>query len=168
MKQVLAAFVLLLVMMGIVAWTSQPETLKNLGIGGEVPEEQKEEEKVKITIGDATFQVVVADSAPERARGLSGRESLAQGEGMLFVFEDGNVRPSFWMKEMNFAIDIIWIDDGKVVQIDQNLPPTKPETPDAEIPLYLPKQPIDQVVELAAGEVKNKKIKVGDRVVLEQ
>ncbi len=65
----------------------------------------------------------VAKTSSELSRGLSFREYLPENQGMLFVFDkDGYY--SFWMKDMKFNLDIIWINsNGIVVHIEKNLPP---------------------------------------------
>lgn len=77
----------------------------------------------------ATVEALIADTEFLRARGLSGRPSLGENEGMLFVFPEER-KLSFWMKEMHFPIDIIWIDAGmRVVGISYDLlPESYPET----------------------------------------
>ena len=68
--------------------------------------------QVKILRLKSTAEVA---STPEtRALGLGGRESLAEGSGMLFVF-DNEAKHSFWMKDVKFPIDIIWLDKNKKV-----------------------------------------------------
>ncbi len=120
--------------------------------------------KTKIHIGQTEISVEIADTASKRQKGLSERESLAAGEGMLFVFGQEDIQPPFWMKKMKFAIDIIWIDNNKIVQIDKNVPAPEPDTPNGELKLYLPSQPIDYVLEVKAGFVDEKNIKIGDSV----
>ncbi|MCH8049079.1 DUF192 domain-containing protein, partial [Patescibacteria group bacterium] len=76
-----------------------------------------------IQIGDVILQVEIADTQEKREKGLSNRESLQENRGMLFLFEKPG-RYGFWMKEMNFAIDIIWIDkDKSVTEITKNVDP---------------------------------------------
>lgn len=87
---------------------------------------------------------------------------------MLFIFEKEDTRPSFWMEGMNFAIDIIWINDGEVVQIDLNVQRPPPDTPSSELKLYQPYIGIDYVLEVPAGFVKQAGIAVGDAVDLSQ
>jgi len=61
-----------------------------------------------VEIGGQSVQVDLALTEAEQAQGLSGRQSLLEDEGMLFVFDKpGNYL--FWMKDMNFPIDIIWL-----------------------------------------------------------
>ncbi|MGB6881980.1 MAG: DUF192 domain-containing protein, partial [Microgenomates group bacterium] len=102
----------------------------------------------------------------QRRQGLSGKENLPEGEGMLFIFESKNIQPPFWMKDMKFAIDIIWIDDDKIVQIDKDIQPPEPGASDNKLVLYTPNQPIDYVLEVNAGFSEENKIKVGDSVNL--
>src|SRR5581483_7593288 len=61
-----------------------------------------------IQVGSSTFNVEMATTPAEQACGLSGREGLADGTGMFFVFGSGGMQ-SFWMKDMKFPIDIVWI-----------------------------------------------------------
>ena len=64
---------------------------------------------VILEIGEETFIVEIADNDEERVRGLSLREPIEANRGMLFIFDvSGNY--SFWMKDMLFALDIIWIN----------------------------------------------------------
>jgi uncharacterized protein len=103
-----------------------------------------------VKVGDAEVQAEVADTPAEQAKGLSGRPPLAADEGMLFEFA-GSSRQAFWMKEMRFPIDIVWIDKGRVSQVSPSVPAPKPGTPDSELPLYRPRQAIDSVLEVRSG-----------------
>ena len=70
-----------------------------------------------VTIGGSVVRVEVENTEASREQGLSGRTSLAEGHGMLFVF-DAPGKYGFWMKDMNFAIDMLFIDaSGKIVTI---------------------------------------------------
>lgn len=76
-----------------------------------------------LKIAGKTLNVQIADTDAKRARGLSGKEGLTENEGMLFVFETEGYY-GFWMKEMNFPIDIAWLDkDKKITYIEKNLSP---------------------------------------------
>jgi uncharacterized membrane protein (UPF0127 family) len=70
--------------------------------------------------------VLVADIAAtdeQRTKGLSVKDRLGENEAMLFVF-DNEAEHSFWMKNMKFPIDIIWLDSDKtIVHIEHNLQP---------------------------------------------
>lgn len=101
-----------------------------------------------IYIGDSVVRVTVVDTPEARSKGLSGRERLARGEGMLFIFPEEGIY-GFWMKDMLFPIDIVWISaDKKVISIDKNVSPeTYPE-------VFEPPFPIRYVLELPAGEAE--------------
>lgn len=115
-----------------------------------------------ITINDKTIYVQVVDSDPERELGLSGRESLEDGQGMLFDFTNTSFsRPSFWMKDMKFSIDIVWIKNQTIVGITPNIPaPTNPNN----LPTYPPPSDITHVLELPSGYTERARIKTGDTV----
>ena len=76
-----------------------------------------------VSIGSTTISVEVVDTYQERMQGLSGRTSLAESRGMLFVFEEeGNW--GIWMKDMRFPLDIIWADsEGNIITIARDVAP---------------------------------------------
>ncbi len=114
----------------------------------------------KIQIASSTISVHLADTEEERARGLSGLAGLAEDEAMLFVF-DADGPHAFWMKDMRFAIDIVWISrDGTIVHIEENVgPETYPE-------VFVPRSEARYVVELSGGWVDRHNVTVGDIVRL--
>ena len=116
----------------------------------------------KVFIDEHEFNVDIADTALTRQRGLSGREHLADGEGMLFIFERPGLR-RFWMKDMLISIDIIWISDGKVVGFEKNVEP-EPGVSTLNLKAYSSPQPVELVLEVAAGTVERLNIKEGDSV----
>lgn len=124
------------------------------------------EPKFSMKIGGNEVLAKIADTPQKRMVGLSEHESLPDNEGMLFVFEESDQFMVFWMKGMSFALDLIWIDDGKVVQIHENAPPQSANTPDSETVFYLPNQPINYVLEVNAGFIEKNNIQVGDMVEL--
>ena len=113
-----------------------------------------------VTIADHQFEVEVADTAGKKELGLGKRDSLAAGKGMYFPFPNAQYWV-FWMKDMRFAIDIIWIQDGKVVDISRDAPPPKGEEEPAT---FSPTSPADAVLEINAGASAG--IKAGDSVEL--
>lgn len=118
----------------------------------------------EVKINDAIFTVELAQSDEQRQLGLSGRKSLEQNKGMLFIFEQpGNY--SFWMKNMQFPLDLVFIKDNKVVSVAQNAQPTKEnENP----PLFFPEGQVNKVLEINAGLTKKYGIKKGDDVEVKQ
>lgn len=102
-----------------------------------------------VTIGDTTIVADIADTPQKRHLGLSGRESLESGRGMLFIFPHSDTY-SFWMKDMHFSIDIIWINEKKeVVHVKRNATPNSyPES-------FQPLKPARYVLETNTGAIQN-------------
>ena len=115
--------------------------------------------KIKsINIAGQNVKVDLAITVDEQTRGLSGRQNMSDNTGMLFVFNKPE-KYLFWMKDMNFPLDIIWIgEDMKVVYIKENaLPELYPET-------YRPTAPSKYVLEVPSGFSTKNNLKVGDSV----
>lgn len=167
MKQIILLFLLLVGAMFFTAWLSQPGT--DIGrFFAPAPQPSVKEVKNIIKINNAEIEVEIAKTPEDRKTGLAKYEGLDKNKGMLFVFEEKDVKPVFWMKDVKFSIDIVWIDDGKVIEISENIPPVPANTPDYKIPRYQPAQTIDQVLEISTGEADRKGIKAGDAVELPQ
>ncbi len=115
-----------------------------------------------LSIGDSIINVAIADTPQTRERGLSGTKSLKAGQGMLFVFEKPDYQ-AFWMKDMNYPLDFVWIGpDYTVKDVTENvLPESYPKA-------YSPKEPVTMVLEISAGEIEKKNIKIGDEVLLSE
>jgi len=67
-------------------------------------------EEVSIKIKDTTYVLEQMVTQAQRERGLSGRLTLGKDRGLLFVFDEKD-KHGFWMKDMNFPISIIWLDE---------------------------------------------------------
>ncbi len=151
---------ILIIISGAIVVIALNVILQSLGMT--IPTNQSEtrsltESVVKIT--EQEIPVLIADTEPERRQGLSGQPTLAPGSGMLFVFDEPGQYP-FWMKDMNFPIDIVWIDEqGLITEITPNVSPNTYPT------LFTPKDPILFVLELPAGTVNKYGIKK-DNVVM--
>lgn len=117
-----------------------------------------------VTINNKEIAIEIARTPKEREKGLSERSSLAENSGMLFVFDDEDKVQAFWMKGMQIPIDIIWIDEGKIIRIDKNVPISDANTPDTKIKTYSAGRPVDYVLEVNAGYSDANSIKVGDSV----
>lgn len=120
-------------------------------------------ELLQMTAGDTPVFVKLALTDAQQAQGLSGVTSLQENEGMYFVFPQKR-NTAFWMKDMNIAIDMIWISDNKIIQIDQKVQPPAEGTPDNKLKLYVPKALVDAVLEVNAGFSQAHGISVGDTV----
>ena len=106
--------------------------------------------------------VTVASSVATREKGLSGKESLRSDEGMLFVFDQAGAY-QFWMKDMRFPIDILWIKDDMIADIttDAAVP-----TPGEVLPTYFPKVSVDRALEVNAGFAKAHGLRIGTPVTI--
>lgn len=107
--------------------------------------------------GKTEVRVRVASNGRSRERGLSGKKSLAADEGMLFLFDAPNTF-GFWMKEMRFPIDILWIDGTTIADMTTDVPIP---VPGERLPLYSPRVPVDKVLEVPAGFAKTHGLRVG-------
>ena len=112
-----------------------------------------EDNRKTIKIGESILDVIVADTEEKRKKGLSGTTQLNDDDGMLFIWDKNNSRPVIWMKDMLIPIDIIWIQDEKIVHIEESVTPPEPGTPDHNLKLYIPNQPANYVLEVANGWV---------------
>lgn len=109
------------------------------------------------------IQLEVSDSETEHQKGLSSRDNLAKDRGMLFTFAKPDLY-SFWMKEMRFPIDIIFINNDKIVTIYENVQPENDKN--ANLSLYTSTKPADKVIEINAGLAKEFGLKTGETLRL--
>ncbi|MEK7478152.1 MAG: DUF192 domain-containing protein [Patescibacteria group bacterium] len=111
-----------------------------------------------ILIGNTNLTIKIADTPAKRERGLSGTAPLTENEGMLFIFDQPNYY-QFWMKDMNYPLDIIWVDNNyQIVDITPNLSPsTYPQT-------FTSKKSAGFVLEVSAGFSKKNQVRVGETI----
>lgn len=116
-----------------------------------------------VRIGDLTIPVEIADTQETLEKGLSGRLHLPKKQGMLFLFPIPD-EYAFWMPDMNFPIDLIWIDASRhIVGFEQSMQPEK----DLKNPrYYTPPEPVEYVIEVNAGFVKKNGLTVGQEVFI--
>ncbi len=113
---------------------------------------------VKTSIADEDFVFEIVDTEQTRQQGLSGRLSLPDNYGMLFVFDEPD-NYSFWMKDMNFSIDIIWLNESKeIIHIEKELSPETYPQP------FLPNDNALYVLEVNSGVVDNLGLEIGDSI----
>ena len=104
-----------------------------------------------VSVGGATFSVELAVTSDEQQQGLSDRPSMDPGAGMLFVY-DSPKGVVFWMKNMHFPLDILWIGaDCTLVDFSRNVPPPAPGTESSDLERYRPGADIQYVLEVNAG-----------------
>lgn len=115
-----------------------------------------------LVIGDKKISLTVSDTELTRVQGLSGKDKLKDNEAMLFVFDESQ-KHGFWMKDMKFSLDIIWLDDhSRIVYIEQNISPdTYPKT-------FFPSTKSLYVIEANAGFVNENKLEIGNILNISQ
>jgi uncharacterized protein len=125
---------------------------------------QKLPETAQISIKGQTILLEVAKTQQEHSIGLMNRTNLAKDRGMLFVF--ANPSPvRFWMKNTLIPLDMIFLSNGVVKYINAATPPCKADP----CPSYGSDQTIDidRVIELRSGRAAELKLKVGDRLKIQ-
>jgi uncharacterized protein len=116
--------------------------------------------QVNVTINGIELVADLAETNEQRTKGLSVKDALAEKEAMLFVFDTAQEHP-FWMKDMKFPIDIIWMDSNKiVVHVEHNLQPC---SFDGFCQTYKPNKDALYVIETMAGFAKDHNIVEGTR-----
>lgn len=118
------------------------------------------EKQAPAPAGYSLAHIDIADSSSEREQGLSGHAPIDDEYGMLFVFPTKG-EYAFWMKDMRFAIDIVWLaDDGTILGVTKNLTPeTYPET-------FGPPTAVRYALEVAAGKVERAGWEAGTKLSL--
>lgn len=151
--------ILFLILILAVNFTKQPkvtipaktETVKHIELVRNNQENHAENIKIKVEI---------AKRESELTKGLSGRQNLEKNSGMLFELSEKKT-VTFWMKDMNFPLDIIWIDENIIIGIEKNAPrPTGDK-----IPTFSSPKPVNFVLEVNAGFSEKNNINIGDKVI---
>lgn len=120
----------------------------------------------RVTIGKRTIPVEVASTAAAREHGLSDRDSLPSDAGMLFDLGEAQIA-TFWMKDMRFPLDMVWItEDRAVAGVASNVQP-QPGASDSALTLYRSPAPVRYVLELNAGAAARLGFSDGTRVAFE-
>ncbi len=120
-------------------------------------------EFARVELGGVSMLADVAQDPLAWAAGLAGRESLPELGGMLFVFEEADFY-GIWMKGMLFPIDIFWIRDGVVVDLETEVPAPAAAQTDSLLAVYKPDALAQFVLETKAGFAGKHNIKIGDPV----
>lgn len=154
MKKILFLFALLLIIIGGFV------LVLNYSKQGNAPLFKK---PATVVINNQSFKVMIASSQKEREIGLSETKSMSDNQGMIFLFDKPDYY-SFWMKNMKFPIDIIYISNDTIVTVINNAQLIK----DKENPaIYSSTAPADKVLEIKAGLSEKYKFKNGDKVTYE-
>jgi uncharacterized membrane protein (UPF0127 family) len=139
MKFILSALIVI-VLAGCTSKTQTSNQVTNLP--------QKQVEHGTVIVSGETLELALAQTDAERIRGLSGTSELPL-DGMMFIFEQDGLYP-IWMKDMQYAIDIVWLDGARVVDVAAVAQP-QPGVSDDDLRVYTPSGVADTVLELAPG-----------------
>ena len=160
---VVALVLVVITVGGYIVWQQQTKSvpmLTEVQVADKVVVDEWYAPLFPMMIGPVPVEASVASTTQDRTKGLSNTPYLPEGVVKLFVFDESETW-SFWMKDMNYSIDIIWIDDvGKIVHIEENV------TPDSYPNSFVPNQSAKYVVETREGFVEEHSVVVGDLVVL--
>lgn len=116
-------------------------------------------EMKEIKIGEKKIMAEMVSTPEERTRGLSGRYELCPDCGMLFVFEKPD-EYSFWMKDMRFDLDIVWISNGEISGIEKNVSRER-----GSLMIVRPEVAVDKILEVNAGTSGRLGLKIGDKLI---
>lgn len=114
-----------------------------------------------ILIGDKTLRAEFATTPAEWQLGLGNRKQLGANSGMIFIFPKAEIQ-NFWMKDTLIPLDIIWVNNKRVIGMAHMFP--EPGVPDTALKHYLSPIPADAVIETSVDWTTNNKIKIGDLV----
>jgi hypothetical protein len=118
--------------------------------------------QTEVVLGDKTFFMETATTPAEWEQGLSEHAPLTNNTGMIFIFDKAD-NYGFWMKDMLFPLDIIWVGtDFRITHIEKNLSPQTYPT------AYYPGVPSKYVLEILAGESDKNNIKIDDLVKISE
>ncbi len=123
--------------------------------------ERAQESGAQVSLDGKRYALAVARTDAEREKGLSGRATMAPNTGMIFEFDTPGVY-CFWMQDMHFNIDMVWLDGAsKVIKTQQNA------TPASYPAMFCPPTDATWVLELPANTISTRHIDVGDQLKLQ-
>ena len=131
----------------------QPVETEKIALGQSLPI------SAEAAIGNQIVKLEVAFTPEQQRLGLMYRQQLQDDRGMLFPFNPPR-EVSFWMKNVSLHLDMIFLREGVVKAIADDVPPCN----SVPCPTYGPEEPVDQVIELRGGRADQLGLKVGDRV----
>lgn len=111
----------------------------------------------RVKMGSGSYCLYLANTEIEKQSGLSNKE-IKSSEGMIFTFDKSGFY-RFWMKDMNYSLDFVYLDNDLVVDIKENISPsTYPNT-------FTSIAPANKIIELKTGEIKKSNVKKGDKII---
>lgn len=113
-----------------------------------------------IKVKDTVIKVEIAETTAEQVKGLAGRAEICETCGMLFEYSDYQIR-NFWMKGMQFPLDVIWILNDEIVGIEKNVQIL--DSADETSRIKSPKV-VNRVLEVPAGLADQYGLEAGDKI----
>lgn len=113
---------------------------------------------IPMRIGSKSYNLEVADTSRSREKGLMRRDSIPEDHGMIFVFDNQEVR-GFWMKNTRFALDILFVDSAGVVVSIKQMKPYDMQSTSSDLPAQY-------AIELIKGQAEAAGVKVGAKLTL--
>ncbi|MEF3692117.1 MAG: DUF192 domain-containing protein [Candidatus Moraniibacteriota bacterium] len=107
-------------------------------------------------VGKCDFFIEEARTVEERRKGLSDRDFVCDNCGMLFYFDKPSVY-GFWMKDMRFDLDILWISGEEIIGIDEGISRSRQEN-------FYPPREVDKVLEIKAGKIRECEIAINQKI----
>lgn len=158
-----ALLVVLLVLFGVVLWQGSQYFFIHTQNNMLMSQSDLSEVILEFEPSNQRLRVTLAKTEASRAVGLGGKSQLSN-DGMLFLFPARD-RWQFWMKGMQFGLDFVWIQDGRIVGITPDVPAPDPlsDRPYGEVVFW--KTPVNLILELPAGRAAALGLEVGDAVV---
>lgn len=150
MKTLLGIFAILLVIVIVIFFSKNFFNKAFFSIG---------QSTSRVVINNQPLSLLVAKNQKDKEIGLSGRDSLPADMAMAFPFDTPDYY-AFWMNNMKFSLDIVFLRNKHVVTIYKNVP--NPKFPTDKLAIYKPQEPADLVLELNAGQSDKLGIKPGD------
>jgi len=118
--------------------------------------------KAEIVLAGQNLKVLVAKTPPRLYEGCSNKDNLGKYDGMLFVFGNYGQHPMV-MRDMRFALDMLWLDGTEIVDMAKNLQP-EPGKTETELTPYIARTKNNMVLELPAGFLDKYEVKIGDKI----
>lgn len=161
---------ILILLLGVMLLSCSPTTLINskstLSKESQNPSNSSKGQMLPISakaiMRGETIELEVATTPEQQALGLMYRTDLPKNRGMLFPFSEARYA-SFWMKNVNISLDMIFLKDGTIQAIFPDVPPCKADP----CPVYGPASLINQVIELPGGRAAELGLEPGDRITLQ-
>ena len=141
------------------AGAEKPQTDQVLISESQTPKGQNLPISARLMINEQQIDLEVAKTPEQQQLGLMYRSSLPDNQGMLFPFEQSLIA-SFWMKNVDIDLDMIFLADGVVDSIAHNVPPCRQDP----CPIYRSNGFVNQVIELSGGRAEELNIQKGDKL----